>query len=331
MEQLKRRIKENDFTKLTLFYGEEIFMLDFYLKKVVKQIISDGDLTMNYDEFSDSKATLETLVEGLETLPFFSDRRVIVMKNLGLFEKKKADFAKKLAEKLENIPETTYVIIVENAPDKRVKLFKTIKKQGSICEFSKLNEGELVNYIGKMLNKYSKKIDKRDARYLIGYVGDGLTVLHNELEKLVNYTGEETIVTKEHMEAICQKSIESKIFELVDCMGTKRRGRALKLYNDLLASREPANRVLFMLMRQFRLSYKSKLFVGEGFNANDIAVKLKVQSFVARKCIEQGRGFTIDSLEEALKDCLQTEIDIRTGIFKPDMAVEQLIIKYSGI
>ncbi len=127
-----------------------------------------------------------------------------------------------------------------------------------------------------------------------------------------------------------KKSVENKIFELVDCMGTKKRARALKLYHDLLASKEPANRVLFMLTRQFRLNYKAKLLQGEGLSINGIASRLKLQSFIARKCLDQSKGFTIAALEGALEDCLQTEIDIRTSVFSPDLAVEQLIIKYSG-
>lgn len=330
MQQLKTMIKNNSFERIMLFHGDEIFLLNTYLKKTIEMIIGDGEMTMNYDHFSDKKVELSTLMDSMETLPFFADRRVVVLQNIGLFDKKLTNLAAGLAENLATIPETTFLIIVEPSSDKRTKLYKALKKLGVICEFPYLSESELIKYIARTLGKYEIKIDAMTARYLIHHVGDQLMVLHNELEKLANYIGDGQVVTKEAIDDVCQKSVENKIFELVDCMGTKKRARALKLYHDMLSSKEPANRVLFMITRQFRMNYKAKLLQGEGVDINGIAKRLKLQSFIARKCLEQSKGFTIGSLEGAMGDCLQCEIDIRTSVFASELAVEQLIIKYSG-
>lgn len=328
MEALKEMIKNKSLAKVMLFYGPEKFMMDFYLKKSVETIIDGGDQTMNYDNFSEKKTTLDTISDSMETMPFFADQRVVVLSHLDLIGKNK--ISNDLAPLIEHLPETTYVIIVENEVDKRKKMFKTIKKMGHIIEFPYLSEGELVKYIARGLGKYKIKISGTDARYMIQHVGGDLTVMSNEIDKLAGFLGEAEVATKEAIDDICQKSVESKIFELVDCMGTSKRSRALKLYHDLLLSKEPANRVLFMLTRQFRMIYKTKLMSGEGLGQNEIAKKLKVQSFIVRKCMDQGRTFNLLHLEGAMKDSLQTEIDIRTGVFHPDFAVEQLIIKYSG-
>ena len=328
MEAIRTMIKTGEMNKLMLFYGPEAYMLDFYLNKSVETIIGDGDRTMNYDLFTEKKTDLDSIRDSLETMPFFADRRVVVLKNLDLLGKNK--ISNDLAELLKDMPESTFLIIADKEVDKRKKLFKTIKKLGHIEEFGYLSEGELVKYIARGLGRHNKKISGENARHMIHYVGGDLTVMHNEIEKLAGFKGDDEVVTKEDIEAICQKSIESKIFELVDCMGTNRRERALKLYHDLLMAKEPANRVLFMLTRQFRMIYRTKLMSGEGYSQNDIAKKLKVQSFIIRKCTDQGRGFNIAKLEGALKDALQTEIDIRTGVYHSDFAVEQLVIKYSG-
>lgn len=328
MEALKRMIKENEVNRVLLFYGPEKYMKDFYLKKTVETIIGDGDLTMNYDVFTEKKTSIEAISDSLETMPFFADRRVVVLKNLDMMGKNK--FANDLAELIPSMSETSYLIIVEDEIDKRKKLYKAVKKIGHIVEYPYLSESDLVKYIARGLGRHKIKINAGDARHMIHYIGGDLTVMHNEIEKLAAYIGDREVVTKEDIEAICQKTVESKIFELVDCMGTNRRSRALKLYHDLLMSKEPPNRVLFMLTRQFRLIYKAKLMSGEGLGQNDVAKRLKVQSFIVRKCMDQGRSFNLTSLESALQDALQTEIDIRTGVFHGDFAVEQLIIKYSG-
>ncbi len=328
MEALKRMLKDGDINRVMIFYGPENFMRDFYLKKTLEAIIGDGDLTMNYDLFTDKKTNLAEIQDSLETMPFFADRRAVVLRDLDLFGKN--NISNDLAEIITNLPDTTYLIIDDASLDKRKKLYKTVKKLGHIVEFPYLKEGELVKYIARGLGKHGIKINAQTASYMIHYVGGDLTVMHNEVEKLVGYLGDSDVATASDIEAICQKSIESKIFELVDCMGTNKRERALKLYHDLLRSKEPANRVLFMLTRQFRLIYKSKLMSGEGLAQGEIASKLKVQPFIVKKSIDQGRTFNLAHLEGAMIDALQTEIDIRTGTFSPDFAVEQLIIKYSG-
>ncbi len=329
MKALKEMIKNNNMARIMLFYGNEKFMLDFYLNKSVEVMIAGGDMTMNYDVFQDKKTTIESIRDSMDTMPFFADNRVIVLRDLDLFGKNK--YSNDLADLLDHLPDTTYLIVAEQQIDKRKKLYKTIKKLGHIVEFPYLGESELVKYIARGLAKYDKKISSETARFMIHYIGGDLTILQNELEKLSHFLGEEEIATKEAIEEICQKSVESKIFDLVECMGTKRRARAIKLYHDLLLSKEPANRILFMLTRQFRLMYKTMLYNGEGLSQNDIAKKLKMQSFIVRKSLEQSRGFNISKLEKALGDALQTEIDIRTGVFHADFAVEQLIIKYSGL
>lgn len=331
MNQLKERLKTNDIPKLMLFHGQENYLIDLYLKRTIEACLAGGDKTMNYDLFNDKKTTVETISDSLETMPFFSDHRVVVLKELGLFDKTGTKTAEALLPIVESIPETTYLIIIEGAIDKRTKFFKHCQKEGLVCEFPYLGESDLVSFIARALNQYQKRISNQVAHHLIHYVGGDMTFLQNEIEKLAHYLGEQEVVEREHIDAICQRSVESRIFDLVECMGTSKRALALRLYHDMLTMREPANRVLFMITRQFRLNYLSKLYQIEGYSMNDIAKSLKVQSFVVRKCLEQGRGFSVARLEEAMKDALQTEIDIRTGVYHPDFAVEQLIIKYSGM
>lgn len=327
MKQIKQMIKEKKFKNIMILYGEETFLLELYKKKMVELILEDGEPTMNFTMFSDDKVSIEEIDDSINTLPFLSKTRIIVLKNIGLFSKKKK-LAESLLDSIKKMPDTTYIIIVESTVDKRTKLFREIKKIGIIANFATLGEDELVKYIGKKLGEYQLKIDINDAHYMVQRVGDKLSVLSGEIEKVANYVGEKSIVKKVDIEAICLRSIENKIFELVACLGQKRRGRALKLYHDLLHSKEPANRILFMLVRQFRLNYKVKLYSQNGLNQNAIAKKMKTQSFIIRNCISQNKSFRVKTLEQALIDCYQVELDIRKGIYKPEIAVEQLIIKY---
>lgn len=329
MQTLREHLKTKQFSNIYLFYGTETFMLETYLKRMTEGILDGIDKSMNFDVFSDKKTPVETIVDGIETLPFLSPGRLVVLERLELFKKGREKEATRITEALENIPEETRVIIIEDETDKRMKLYKFLNKAGVIVEFSPLSEEELIKYIARSLSQENKRIDVSTARYMIHYIGSDLASLNQEIQKLIDFVGDADVIYQKHIDEICQKSVESKIFELVDCMGTNRRARAVKLYHDLIASKEPPTRILYMLTRQFRLNYKAKLYHTHGVTDQIIASKLKVQPFVAKKCLAQARGFKTSELENALNDCLQSELDIKTGIIEPSMGIEMLIIRYS--
>ncbi|PKM96217.1 MAG: DNA polymerase III subunit delta [Firmicutes bacterium HGW-Firmicutes-1] len=330
MQQLKKQIKEKQIQGIYLFYGEEHYILNAYLDKAVDSVMIDSDRVMNLDVFEAQGNQIDKMIDAMDTLPFLGEKRVVVMKSLELFQAKNASKTEKLIEALSTLPSTTVLFIVENEVDKRTKLFKKINSLGRTIEFNRLSEDDLVQYIADQLNKHNKKIEKVVAKHFIHTVGFDLATIHNELDKLVAYNKESDIVSKQTIDEICTKSVENRIFDLVDCMGGSRRQHALKLYNDLVVLREPPTRVLFMLTRQFRLILQTKLMLEKGAQRQEMASKLKLPPFVLDKNMKQAKNFSIVQLKEALKQCLDAEVQMKTGKMDITLGIELLIIKYSA-
>ncbi len=156
-----------------------------------------------------------------------------------------------------------------------------------------------------------------------------MATLQQELDKLTMYNLDEEIITQESVNAICTRTIENKIFELVGAMGQNRRERALLLYHDMLTAKEPPGRILFMLIRQFRFVLQSKLLSQKGLSERDIAGRIKVAPFVVRECLRQGKHMSVERLKVALGDCLEADSHIKTGRLDPKIGVEMIIMKYS--
>lgn len=329
MQELKQQIKDKHIEGIYLFYGKEKYIKNTYLDRATKIALNSGEKSMNYDYFVSSSMDIHKIVDSLETLPFFADKRVVVIREYGFFKAKQAKKTEILLEALKNIPSTTILFIIEEDIDKRAKLYKTINKLGKVVEFKSLDEGELIKYIARELGKYHKKIDRMTAKYFIEVVGYDLSSIRNELNKLISYEEEHDIITKEAIDTICTKSVENKIFELVDCMGTSRRDRALKLYHDLIIMKEPPTRILFMITRQFRLILLTKLLIGQRMNYKTIASKIKVPPFVANKCVNQAKNFSATQLKNALKECLDLEVKVKTGKIDIITGIEMIIIEYS--
>jgi DNA polymerase-3 subunit delta len=328
MQKLKQQIKDKKLSNVYLFYGEERYIINTYLNKIVELALEGGDKSMNYDIYETRLNNIDKIIDSIATLPFFSSKRVIVIKDYNLFKSKNSNDVAKLQEAIIRIPDTTLLIIIEEEVDKRTKLYKLLSKNGTGVEFNRLSDGELIKYIASVLNKYGKKIDKDCVKHFIQTVGYDLQNIHNELDKVIDYN-ENSIIIKQSIDEVCIRTIESRIFDLVDCMGSGNKDKALKLYYDLIISKEHPTKILFMLTRQFRLIYQTKLLYSQGFDKNSIARKIKIPPFVANKCIKQSSNFTLPNLKQSLNECLEIEKDIKTGKIDSKIGIELIIIKYS--
>lgn len=328
MKELKKQLQSGVFHNVYLFYGEEKYLLEMYLDKLTKQLLANGDATMNYDFFDKNSMNVDKFFFACETLPFFSDRRVIVVRDVKLFKAKNKDMDE-VAKRIMDIPDSTTVIFVEDEVDKRNKLYKLVNKQGCVASFELLTENDLIKWIGQKLHSAGKKIERSTALHFVKTVGTDMATIQQELDKLIMYNLDEEVVTRESVDTVCTRTIENKIFELVGAMGQNRRERALLLYRDMLTAKEPPGRILFMLIRQFRLILQAKLLSSKGMGERDIASKIKVAPFVVRECLRQGKGIDLTNLKNALGDCLETDSHIKTGRLDAHIGVEMIIMKYS--
>ncbi len=330
MQQLKKQIKEKKIEGIYLFYGEEKFIMNAYLDRTADTALSDSDRVMNLDVFDAPNTDIERTMDAMSTLPFMGEKRVVILKELDLFNSKNSAKVEKLLTALDQLPSTTVLIIQESEIDKRGKLYKKVNTLGRCVEFKPLSEDELVQYIADQLNKKGKKIERSVAKYFVNAIGFDLTIIHNELDKLMAFYEHVEIIERQGIDEICTKSVENRIFELVECMGTSRRQIAMKLYHDLLLLKEPPMRILFMITRQFRLILQAKLLVEQKVDHGTMASKLKVPSFVLEKNIRQSHNFSSLQLKQALQECLEAEVAMKTGKMDIALSIELLILKYSS-
>ena len=157
-----------------------------------------------------------------------------------------------------------------------------------------------------------------------------LVILKNELEKLISYTEGREVVTAADIQAVCTTQTTNKIFDMVRAVTEKNQKRALDLYYDLLTLREPPMRILFLLAKQFRQICLTKKLSQEGLSQTEIASKLGVPSFVVRNLASCARSYTVEELENAVRDFVDAEEAVKTGTLGDVLSVELLIVKYSS-
>lgn len=324
MKIINDNIKEERFKRAYLLYGDEPYLRRQYKDKL-KAAITGGD-DMNYSYYEGKGINVKEVIDACETLPFFAERRLVVMEDTGFF-KGSCDDA--FIDYIKNIPEYLTILFVESEIDKRSKMYKAVSQAGYISEMKMQEEAVLKKWVMSLLASENKNMDGRALQTFIESTGGSMDNIKGELEKLICYTMGRDSITEQDVRTVGTVTTENKIFDMVSAVALKKQKEALELYYDLLTLKEPPMRILYLLSRQFNLILQVKELQKEGYSSATIAKKMGVQAFIVTKCQNQAEKFTIARLREALEECASYEEAVKTGRLDDKMCVELVIIKYS--
>ena len=324
MQRLNQDIKTGQLNHIYLLYGEEAYLRKQYRDRLRDAII--GDDTMNYHYYEGKDISVGEVIDQAETMPFFAEKRLIVLENSNLFK----SGGEQLAEYLQAPAETVYLLFVETEIDKRSKLYKAVQSKGCVVEFAVQDESTLKRWVLGMMKKENKKISEHALEYLLEKTGTDMENIRKETEKLFCYCLDKELITEADIEEICTKRITNHIFDMVSAIADKKQKRALELYYELLALKEPPMKILFLIARQYNLLLQVKELSKKGFQNKTIGEKVGLPGFIAGKYVTQASRFQMQDIREALEACVAAEEAIKTGRMNDTMSVELLIIKYSS-
>lgn len=325
MQRINEDIKQGNFSQIYLLYGEERYLRKQYTDRLHKAMCGEDD-SMNTHFYEGKDVPVGEIIDLAETLPFLAPRRVIFISNSGLFK----SGGEKMAEYLSAPNETTHFVFTENEVDKRSKLFKAVQSKGYISEFAIQDENTLKRWIGGILNKEGKKITENTVQLFLTKTGTDMENIRTELEKLICYCMNRDVITEEDVNTICTNRISNHIFDMINAIAERQTSKALQLYYDLLALREPPMRILFLIARQYNMLLQVKELKSRGFDNKAIGSKIGVPPFIAGKYVAQASHFKTADLKWAVKQCVDAEEAVKTGRMNDMMSVEVLIVSEPG-
>lgn len=321
MQRINEDIKSGQLKQAYLLYGEEAYLRKQYKEKLKAALCADGD-TMNVHYYEGKDVNVPQVIDLAETLPFLAERRVILIENSGLFKSS----GEAIAEYLKAPCETTYFVFVEAEVDKRSKLYKAVAGLGSCVEFGVQDEETLKRWILGLIKKEGKQITSQGLSYLIAKTGTDMENIRMELEKLFCYCLEKEAILPEDIDAVCVTRISSHIFDMINAIADQNQKKALDLYYELLALKEPPMRILFLIARQCNMLLQVKELKKKGYDNKKIGEKIGLPGFVAGKYVAQAAKFKTAELRRALERCVEAEEAVKTGRMNDVMSVEILIV-----
>lgn len=335
IEDLEKKLKQDQLDSIYVFYGEEKFLLDNALKKI-KKIFGDLVTGINYIVIDENN--IDELISDIETPAFGYDKKLIIVKNSGVLKKegkRKNQELSKVKEKLEEyikenieiINESVILVFIEEDIEK-LKLYKTLEKVGVICNFELQKPLQIGKRLKAICNAYKVQISDDTIRYFIEQCGTSMQELINEIRKLIEYAGENGTISKDDIDLLCIKQIQAVIFDLTDNLGKKDTAKALEVLNNLLFAKEPIQKILITLYNHFKKLYLTKL--SEKYNRN-LAESLNLkpnQMFLTNKYKMQAKYFSEQELRKILDELINLDSNYKIGLIDLNIGLESILCRY---
>ena len=323
---------------LYILHGEDELTCSETLNSLRSRLGPPELATLNTSVFDGAEVTLAELKNACDTIPFMTQRRMVVVHGLlsrlaAPRKQKRGDqsnwvkrYLEGLADYLPRLPETTRLVFVEpnQLPDNHPILRQAKKDEFGYVRAFVLPK-DLVQWVRHRAVQKEGDFSPEAAVALVQAVGDDQHLLDQEIEKLLTYTNRERPVSTHDVSLLVAYAQEAVIFDAVDALGQRDGVKAAKLIHNLLDHGHDPLYLLAMIVRQFRLLIQVKELANQGFDPATISKEIKLHPFPTRKLYTQARNFSLEQLERVHRRLLEIDVQIKTGQINPVVALDLLI------
>lgn len=337
---IETNLKAGKTSNLYLLYGEERYLLENILKRIKKLF---GSMVNGINYIQIDKENISGIISDIETPAFGYPQKLIIAKDTGLFQKTKKGTKTSNTEKKDNkfeniladyinenidfINDSVVLVFVENDVE-RNNLYKSIDKNGWVCNFEKQKEVEIAKRLKSICNAYKVNVDGATLNYLIENCGTSLQDLINEIRKQIEYVGQNGTITKQSIDVLATKQFESIIFDLTDNLGRKNIQSALQVLKNLLNAKEPIQKIFITLYNHFKKIYITKIAIKNKINIAE-SLKLKPnQTFLVNKYTMQAKYFKEEELRTILQEFIDLDYKVKNGMIDINIGIESILCRY---
>jgi len=320
-------IKKQALRKIYLLYGSETYLVKHCVRILKKAALgTEDDADMNFDSYNEQNFDFRAFYDSVSTVPFLAPYRVVLLDGC-----KMGDDTDAFISLLEEMPETTLIIMIEKSVDKKTKLYKAVVKYGYACDLSELTGQNRIDFVVREFYKYGKGVTASVAAYFAENVGGDLYNLMNEADKVASYAGERDHITKADIDEVCIMQTENRIFDLIGEISAKRGERVMGICADLMYLKESPMRILRLLANEYlRLATLIEL-KNKGMSVSSIAQETKSPDWLVKKRLNLISGMDSKMIRHAVELIGETEQGIKSGDIDMQMGLEIMLADLSCV
>lgn len=330
LQELKQALKNKDLGRLYMFHGEETFLLHHYLGQMRKQLLDPLTESFNYHRLNNETFDIRSFADAVENLPMMADATFVQVDDVDPFKMNEGDRTK-MAEVFSDIPDYCTVVFtyitVPWKPDKRLKkLWEAIDGSGTIVEFAKQDQRDLIAWVTRHFSAHQKRISTDLCSYLIDITGGTMTALSSEIDKICAYSGSDEI-RKTDIDAVTEPVLDAVVFQMTDQLSAGRYDQALLKLQQLLKMQQEPLAILGAVGGHFRRIAAARTLLDHGRNASELQKLCGLPDYPARKTMDAARRFRPEFCRKAAELVLQTDYKIKTSFDESERLLELLILQ----
>lgn len=320
-----------------LFFGPEGY-LRREAEKRIREILTGGDTDdFNFTVVDGEEKPLTEIISLAVMAPFFAEKRLVVVRNARFFSGKKgaSDTPGQESGNSEGNEDQPGTARTEEAPllkylanpnpaaclifdagdqaDRRKKIYREIAKTGKVIEFTLLKPDDLTAWLEKQARLAGKTLSPGAPAEILARAGNSLQALSVEIQKLISYAGENSAITVDDVKAVISPHPEEDVFAVVDAIGEKNPARAIAGIDRLIRQKHPPPVILAMVARQIRLILRAGEALRTGTRYGELASRVGVHPFVAKKMAAQQKNFDRRQLIRSLQWLHDLDVSVKTG------------------
>ena len=346
-QMLGADIKAGKLAKVYLLYGEEDFLIRMYSDKLIGLAVPEDAREMNFRRYSlvpgadkgsrdNLPPKIDELSDFVDSMPFFAERKCVLLKNFDPDVLDKGEFEDYI-KLLGDVPETSVVVITrENVEGdakkfreklgkaKMKKLVEAADANGIVCELNCFESAKVAGMAIAKCRRAGCALSEENAAFLADRVGESLSLLQTEIEKLCAYkvSGE---ITRADIELLVPKRIESNIYEMAGELFAGRVGNALEILNALFIRRVEIPIIMQALSGYFVELYHAKLgqLAKKNYSVTGQLLNYGRRAFVLRNAF----GAVKYLEEEYLANCVAILYDANKRLNSTNADKQQIIEK----
>ena len=289
--------KRKIFKPVYWFEGEEEYFINKAINYAEHFILPESESAFNLSIFYGKDANWATVINTCRRYPMFADRQVVLIK-----EAQQMKDIEKLETYIETPLNSTVLVVSykEKKLDARKKFAKLIKEKGELLTTKKMYDSQLPEWTQELLQSKGLNISQKGLMLLVDHIGNDLTRIENEIDKISVNLGKRTTITEEDIEQYIGVSKDFNVFELQTALATKDIAGSIRIiqYFESNPKAAPIQLVLPSLY-----SFFSKVFMMFGANTIDeksLASAIGVNPFFIKDYLRAAKLYSYSGVEKAL-------------------------------
>lgn len=337
-DNLKKQIKSGEFSNVYLLYGNEGYLKQFYANQICSKSVGKDFADFNLKKLDGKDTNLNELYDCTTSFPMMDSYTCTLVKDfpLNTYVGDRSKLDEELHTVIADIPETSILVFwmdtleVDEKNKKWTKIINVIDEIGVCAKIDKRSRSALEKLLVTSAAKKDCTLSRDTAGYIINLVGEDMSTLQNELNKVCAFAGSGEI-TRQHIDETVIVSVEAKIFNLSRMITKGDADGAFENLSNLFKLREEPVMILGVLSKAYVDMYRVKAAKEKGISytvlADAFPSSYKGRSFVLDNAARDGAGYTITQLKSALTLLSDTDRRLKSTGEDGKTVLEELILR----